>query len=342
MRELDLSNYQIRTDLVADIINKSSLENSEYEKVYYEDNIKVSNILLDEEGSKVINKRVGRYTTIYFDDISDSLNYNNLRRVFLKELNSYIKNNNFLLVVGLGNDKSTPDSLGPKVIDQIKATKHIYELTGSLEKGYKVVSKISPGVMGETGIETSDILKGIIDKTNPEMIIVIDALASDSIERVCKTIQITDAGINPGSGIGNNRKEINNDVYNIPVIAIGIPTVVDASTIVMDTINFIMKHFSYNLRGKSLSDKLISSNKVNYLKRNIIDLEDDEKKYLLGAFGGLSDFEKKALILDVLTPIGYNLMVTPKEIDFDILNLSKLLASGINLSLHNALNDKNT
>lgn len=339
MREVDLSKFSIRTDLVTDIIENNDKALAS-EDVYTYKDIKVSDIILDEDQAKEINKSAGRYTTIYFNDITDSSNYANLKEVFVKELKKYINKDN-VLVIGLGNDKSTPDAVGPKTLDIIKSTKHIYDLYGSLEDGFSIVSKITPGVMGETGIETGDIIYSIVKDVKPSLIIVIDALASGSIERVCKTIQITDTGIYPGSGVGNLRKEISSDVLGVPVIAIGIPTVVDATTIVLDTINFMSKHFSYNLKNKDvLSNKLIPSNMLNYNKYDIPGLNKEEESFFLGAFGSLSNFEKKALILDVLTPVGYNLIVTPKEIDFDILNLSKLIGESINLVLHPFLSTK--
>ena len=339
MREVDLKNIKIRTDLVADILTSSEIDNSNYENTYEENNIKVSNIKLDEEASHILSKDVGDYTTIFFNDITDHSNFKNLKKVLIKELEKlYISerldNSKKGLIIGLGNAKSTPDSLGPKVIDLIISTKHIYDLTNSLEEGYSVVSKIAPGVMGESGIETSDIISGIVERIKPDYLVLIDALASDSIDRVCKTIQLTNTGISPGSGIGNKRKEIKKSTFNIPVIAIGVPTVVDATTIVLDTIDFMMKHFSYNLNNKNSIDKLIPNSMNNYLRVQNIPLKNEEREFFLGAFGMLSNFEKKALIYDVLTPIGYNLMVTPKEIDFDILNLSKLIGESINEVIH--------
>ncbi len=338
MREIDLSEYKIRTDLVSDLVSDDKkIKESIYEKY----NIKVSKITLNEKDSLSLEKEKGDYITIYFNDITDHDNYSKLKEVFSLELgkmlSSYNKEN--VLIIGLGNRKSTCDALGPRVIDIVKSTRHIYEIYKSLESGFVITSKIAPGVMGETGIETSDIISGIISFVKPTLILVVDSLASSSIDRVVKTIQITNAGISPGSGIGNNRNSINYETYGVPVIAIGVPTVVDASTIVFDTINFMAKHFSYNLENKDLASKLIPSSINNYLKKDLRELNTEEKSYFLGAFGLLSNFEKKALINDVLTPIGYNLMVTPKEIDFDILNLSTLIGDGINASLHSALND---
>ena len=316
MRNVDLKDFEIRTDLVADIVSKDEKVNVT-EEIYEENRIKVSNIKIDSDTSKLINKKEGFYTTIYFDDITDHTNYKNVKEIFIKELQKILEKENITknsscTIIGLGNDKSTPDALGSKTVENIIVTKHIYDLTGTLEEGYRIVSSFTPGVMGTTGIETSDILESLINKVKPNFIIVIDSLASDSIDRVTKTIQITNAGINPGSGIGNKRKEISKETLNIPVIAIGVPMVVDAVTIVSDTINYMQKHFSYNLKNKTKSDNLIPSYMKNYLKYDNLTLSNEEKNYFLGAFGNLSDYEKKALIFDVLTPIGYNFIVTLK------------------------------
>lgn len=341
MKEKDLSLYKIRTDLVADIISNIKKHDGITEKVYKEKNIKVSNIIINEQGEKLIDKKKGNYTTIFFNDVTDHNNYENVRKIFIKELTKILEQEKIndidsCMIVGLGNEKSTPDSLGVKTSEKIIVTKHIYELFGSLEKGFRITSSFAPGVMGTTGIETSDLLLNVIKTVKPNFLIVIDALASDSIDRVCKTIQITNAGINPGSGIGNKRKEISKELIGIPVIAIGVPMVVDAVTIVSDTINFMEKHFSYNIKyHNDKKNKLIPISIQNYLlKDKELKLNSNEKNYFFGTLGGLSDFEKRKLIFDVLTPIGYNLMVTPKEVDFLIEKLTDLLSNGINKTIH--------
>ncbi len=337
MREVDLAKYQIRTDLVVDLIEADS----PYEKKSNYKNVTISNVKLDDEGASKLNKKKGDYTTIYFDDVTDTSNYNDVLTVLTDELlkilkDSQIKDDYSCMIIGLGNEKSTADELGVTSAKKVTITKHIYDLMGSLEDGYRITTCLIPGVMGTTGIETSDIIYSVVKTVNPDFIIAIDALASDSIDRLLRTIQITNTGINPGSGIGNNRKEISSDIFKVPVIAIGVPTVVDATTIVSDTLNYMKKHFSYNIKNKdSLSDKLIPSSKINYLKNNKYTLSKEETSYFLGALGNLSNEEKRLLINDVLTPIGYNLMVTPKEIDFIVLKLTDLISTAINKSIHN-------
>lgn len=337
MKEVDLSRYESRTDLVVDLVD----DNFSFEKKSVIDGVTVSNINLDDENATILNKTAGDYITIYFDDVTDSTNYDNVLKVMTSELSKLldecnIKDNYSCMIIGLGNEKSTADELGVTSAKKVTVTKHIYDLTGSLEEGYRISTCLIPGVMGTTGIETSDIISSVVRKVCPDFIIVIDALASDSIDRLLKTIQITNTGINPGSGIGNNRKEISSNIFGIPVIAIGVPTVVEASTIVNDTLNYMKKHFSYNIKNKDNSVlKLIPNNRINYLKNNNYTLSKEESSVFLGVLGNLSDSEKKLLIGDVLTPIGYNLVVTPKEIDFVVLKLTDLISQAINNSIHN-------
>lgn len=337
MKEVDLSKYEIRTDLVVDLIE----ENASFETRTIIDDITVSNIKLDKKNGDILNKSEGDYTTIYFDDITDTTNYEKVLKIMINELSKILKDSGIkddysCMIIGLGNEKSTADELGVTTAKKVTITKHIYDLTGSLEEGYRITSCLIPGVMGTSGIETSDIISAVIDKVSPNFIIAIDALASDSVDRLLKTIQITNTGINPGSGIGNNRKEISKRVFGIPVIAIGVPTVVEASTIVNDTLNYMKKHFSYNIKNKNkASDKLIPTSKINYLKNNPYTLSKEELSIFFGAIGNLTDSEKKMLIRNVLNPIGYNLIVTPKEIDFIVKKLTNLISEAINKSIHN-------
>ena len=196
---------------------------------------------------------------------------------------------------------------------------------------FSKVSSFYPGVTGITGIETSDFIYGVIDKVKPDLVIVVDALCSTSISRVNKSIQISDTGIYPGSGVGNKRKEISKQTLGVPVISIGIPTVVDAAVIVADTISFMSKNYAYN-KSHSKASKLINK-PVNYLKKDI-SVSNHDKKTLLGLVGLLNEEELINLTYEVLTPIGYNLMVTPKEVDFVIEKLSDVISYGINHSLH--------
>lgn len=334
--EINLSNIDIHTDLAIDVIDKISTLDGVKQVIKNVDGVSITDVKLDKKNS--LNKKEGNYITIEFDDVTDTTNYNKVKNVVKMELNSLldkmnIKDSDTCLFIGLGNSKSTPDSLGPKVSKDIIVTKHIYDL-GQLDSKYRVVSVISPGVSANTGIETSDIVDSIVKKIKPNFIIAVDALASGSIDRVNKTIQMTDTGIHPGSGIGNARKEISESTIGIPVIAIGVPTVVDASVIVADTINYMYKHYAFNKEYSKNPKSKLTFNNVNYLNKNIV-INTKDKEDLFGLIGKLNSDEVKILINEVLNPIGYNLMVTPKEIDFVIDRLSTLISSSVNEILHN-------
>jgi len=323
----------LRTDLVDELITETRHDQF--------DDVTVTRIDVDEERSNEIGKKVGRYVTVEFKDISDYDAKEKVKEVFSNELSQIIENLKLsddasCLIVGLGNEKSTPDALGPLSLKEVIVTNHLF-LIGENSEGFRKTFALEPGVTGETGIETGDLIKSVVGLIKPDFLIVIDALASTSIERVNKTIQISDAGINPGSGVGNKRKEISKETIGIPVVAVGVPTVVDAAIIVSDTINYMYKNIAYmknNLNNPSSKLKMM----VDYSKYDVkTDNEDKEK--ILGLIGSLNEEETKRLIFEVLTPIGYNLMVTPKEEDFLIEKLSNVIAGGINRSLHDAVNN---
>ena len=328
--EIDLQKFELRTDLILENIDQKIKP-----KVTKYKDITITEIAIDENISKKINREVGNYITIEFRDATDIDNQTNLEKVFIKYLNKLIDINNYkrFLVVGLGNSKSTPDSLGPNVIKDIVVTTHLLNIT-ELDEGFSEVAAIAPGVTGDTGIETTDLIINVINTIKPDYVIVIDALASLSVERLNRTIQMSDTGILPGSGIGNTRKEISKKTTNVPVISIGIPTVVDAVSIVSDTFNYIYKNYEFNKQFiNNPVSKIVKSTSIDYLKKNYV-INKEDKKNLLGLIGELNDDEVRRLIYEVLTPIGYNLMVTPKEIDFTIKKLSNILSNGINKVIH--------
>lgn len=326
--EKDLKNYKIRTDLAIE----ENIENNKNvivkNKMY--DNIRVTNVKLLKD-VREINKKMGNYITIEFDDITDYNNNKCVERVFIREIKKIVKNYNYILIVGLGNRLCTPDAIGPLVVDNIIVTNHLYELN-LLDSGFRRVSVFAPGVKGSTGIETLASIRGIVNEIKPDALLVIDSLASSSLDHVNKTIQITDTGVAPGSGVGNKREEISEHTIGVPVIGIGVPTVVDAVTIVNDTINYMYKHYAYSKKNyNNPVNKLVIN--PNYLKENV-EVTDEERLTLLGIVGMLNSFETKELIYEVLSPIGYNLMVAPKEIDFEVKKIVELIANGLN----NALN----
>lgn len=246
--EIDLSLYTLYTDLALESIRYKKIKNTN--KVFKKDDVVITKIQVDKSTSKLINKTPGTYTTIEFKDITDSYNKEKIINVLTNELREYISLNkdDLVLVVGLGNSESTPDSLGSKCIDNIVVTNHIYELN-MLDNSYHRVCIFKPSVYGKTGIETSLIIDSICKSIKPKLIIVVDSLCSLSIDRLNSTIQITDTGISPGSGIGNKRREISYNTTGIPVIAIGVPTVVSLYNILSEITNDkkVLTKKEYNL-----------------------------------------------------------------------------------------------
>lgn len=362
-KDLDMSQYQIRTDLAIEarelaIPLSDAPDTSNIEGVIFKeremDGIKLSHVEITKEGEKQVGKKPGFYITLEVQGIreQDSELQKKVEVVFAKQLAYLIdrvglKKDAHCLVVGLGNWHVTPDALGPTVTDNLIVTRHLFKFQPeSVSEGFRPVSAISPGVMGLTGIETSDIIKGIVDNIHPDFIIAIDALAARSIERVNTTIQITDTGIHPGSGVGNKRKELSKETLGVPVISIGVPTVVDAVSITSDTIDYILKHFGRELKEGDRPRRALAPAGMTFGKKRKLTEEDlpeeEHKKTFLGIVGTLSDEEKRMLIREVLAPLGHNLMVTPKEVDVFIEEMANLIANGMNAALHEAINQDNT
>lgn len=339
---IDLDKYNVRTDLLIETID-NNLDNINIENIT--DDLKVTTINIDNKLSTSLYRKEGTYITIEFKDITNYEDRVLVSEQLSKELAKLLDNINVndgdnCLIIGLGNSESTADSLGPKTISKVLVTRHLFELNTNVKEGIRSVAAISPGVMANTGIETLDIIESLVKKIKPSFLIVIDSLASSSIDRINKTIQLTDTGINPGSGVGNNRKEISKDTISIPVISIGVPTVVESTIIVNDTITYLFKHISY-IKNNYQMNKLVFTRK-NYLKKlEDNDLSKEEKEEVSGILGSLNESSKKELINEVLTNLDYNLIVTPKEIDFLVDKLSEVLASAINKTLHKDIDSSN-
>lgn len=247
--------HKIRTDLALEVRESFPEDDVEIKGVILTEdfdeskNIRITTVeIKDERGAKAMGKPIGTYITIEAPDLNKSSEdyckpVSDLIAENLRKLTGDL-NKEEVLVVGLGNREVTPDALGPQVIDNLFVTRHLIREFGEEFKkknNLGTVSAISPGVMAQTGMETLEIIKGVIKETNPKLIIVIDALASRSISRLNTTVQIADTGISPGSGVGNNRKALNEESLGVKVIAIGVPTVVDAATIVADTLTKYME-----------------------------------------------------------------------------------------------------
>ncbi len=230
--------------------------------------------ITDAQSAEVIGKPIGEYITIDTSDFKEATDgFNNEVETVADILSSIIrKDERGVLVVGLGNQGITPDALGPKTISYIFATRHI---GSELQKqigltGLTPVAAIATGVLGQTGIETCEIVASIVKGINPSCVIVIDALASKSVDRLATTIQISNAGIAPGSGVQNRRKELNENTLGIPVISVGVPMVVDMTTI------------AYDMLGEGLSDKISEKGKTMMVTPREIDLAIEHASKMVG------------------------------------------------------------
>ncbi len=300
-----------RTDLAderRDIYKKANnieneIEGIETEEEQIDEKIKIIRVkVLKDEAGQAIGKPKGNYITmdikkiniITEEEIEKAANV--LSQEIKKLVENKIQSKEDVLVVGLGNSDVTPDALGPNVVKNLEITRHIINyLPQYIDENARPVSAIAPGVLGTTGIETLEIIKGVVENIKPKLLIVIDALASRSIERISSTIQIADTGISPGAGVGNNRKEITENSLGIPVIAIGIPTVVELATLVSDGIDIFID---------KLQEKAESNDYLNKLQQN----------------------DKYEEVKEALNVGEYNMIVTPKEIDSLIDNMKEIVA----------------
>lgn len=306
----------IRTDLAIEAKEDLSQKGLNEEGVIVNINDKDKEIILthveitNEHGEKVMGKPKGNYFTLEFKYSEDEMN--KISIMLSQQIKKIVKvqpNEKFTtLIVGLGNWNITPDALGPKVVSKLMITKHIFDEAQELIfHKMSQVCALSPGVLGITGIETGKIIQGVAEKTSPDLIIAIDALASRRIERICSTIQLTDTGIIPGSGVNNKRKALNKQTLGVPVIALGVPTVVEASTVASDTIDIVIdKIIEQTTKGKEFYQMLSEIDKR----------------------------EKEVMIKELLQPYMGDLLVTPKDVDKSITDLSDIIANAINLALH--------
>ena len=315
--------YNIRTDLALEEKERFESDQVEVQGVVLEEEydkereIRVTTVRIEtENGAKTMGKPVGTYLTIEAPNLSSP--DEGIHREVSEELAKYLievmkkiipesEQDKEVLVIGLGNRQATPDALGPYVTDNLNVTRHIVKEYGKYaapEEMNCVVSAIVPGVMAQTGMETAEIIKGVVRETKPDLLIVIDALAARNYRRLNRTIQIADTGINPGSGVGNYRNAITKETIGVPVIAIGVPTVVDAVTIVSDTMENLLSALetSESLKGVGL------------------------------VLGGYSEAEKYELIKELIAPNLNSMFMTPKDIDETVKRLSYTISEGLNLA----------
>ena len=268
--------------------------------------------IINEIGSKIMNKEIGKYITLesdlmkFDDDDSREKVINYLKDELIEIFGT--DQSKKTLIIGLGNWNITSDALGPRAVSKTLVTRHIFKnYNKDYDDDFSEVAALSPGVMGITGIETVEIVKSIVDKIKPDRVVAIDALVSRKMDRVNSTIQISTGGIAPGGGVGNKRKALDKSYLGVDVIAIGVPTVVDAATLTIDVLDLAI-------------DNLIEVSQENSEFYKMLTKLKEEEKY--------------QLIKDSLDPYDKNLIVTPKDIDETIENLAIIISEGLNRSLH--------
>lgn len=255
-------------------------------------------VVENDEGAMCLGKPVGTYITLESEHLRafDEGFHKPMMEVLAKNLKQFIGNKKRIMVAGLGNREVTPDALGPYVIDNLYVTRHLLK-EGIISESIEI-SAIAPGVMAQTGMEAALILKALAKEIKPELIIVIDALAARNSERLNKTIQLADTGITPGSGVGNHRNAINKESVGVPVLAIGVPTVISVPTIVNDAMDVMV-----NAIGKQAA-------------KNVLKKFNDEERYQLAC--------------EMVTPYLENMFVTPKDIDEEVKRISYTISEAIN------------
>ena len=320
-----LEKYSVRTDLALEEKERFESDHVEVSGVVLEEEndaeaeIRITRVRIEtEKGAKAMGKPVGTYVTLeapnlavpdeaYHREVSEKI------AEFVRELlrvQDLEKEELSVLIVGLGNRQVTPDALGPYVTDHLCATRHIVKEYGKYAMGMEqvnLVSTLAPGVMGQTGMETVEVVRGVVHETSPDLVIAIDALAARNSRRLNRTIQIADTGIHPGSGVGNHRNGLTRETIGVPVIGIGVPTVVDAATIVNDTMENLIMAMESSETLKSVGEVLRSYNAA----------------------------EKYELIKELIAPHLNGMFVTPKDVDEMVNQISYTISEGLNLLFSN-------
>lgn len=314
MYDKELRKFSIRTDLAIEtneLLQQSGYVDGIITEIKEFETIKATKVkIMTDEAAEEFGKPIGTYITLETEKmkINDVTCHEKIIEVFVNCLKDMVRLNDgdTALIIGLGNWNVTPDALGPQVVSKILVTRHIEETPEELAE-IRPVAALSPGVMGITGIETLEIVKGLVDRVKPDVVIAIDALAARKTHRVNSTIQIADTGIAPGSGIGNKRMSLNLKTLGVPVIAIGVPTVVDGATLANDAI-----------------DRIIDS---------MADYAKESHKEFYEILGSLREEEKYFMIKELLMPYEEGMFVTPKDIDLMIERMSGIIANGLNIAL---------
>ena len=312
----------IRTDLALelkeDLPEKGIIDGVKIFTRLYDEDIKETIIeVANKNGELLLGKPVGTYVTIESKSLREG--DESINKAFVKILHQnlakMIKKAERILVIGLGNRAITPDSLGPLVVDNLYITRHL--IGEGLIKEDKELSALVPGVMAQTGIETSVIIKSVCDRIKPDIVIAIDALAAREPERLNSTIQICDTGINPGAGVGNNRARLDKKTLGVKVIAIGVPTVISVPAIVYQSVEGMVEILKDD---NDFSKNINSENKI--IKRQDEGFE--------GRLERFSDEEKYEIACNLLEPDLAAMFVTPKNIDEAVKKVSYTISEAIN------------
>lgn len=342
---------KVHTDLALEAAEPFKNEQNFPEGVHVEENYDEKNEICvtvvevtSDIGAEKLGKPAGKYITVetpHMDEPDESY-HKEITEVLIRQLQKLVPGiaEKKILVAGIGNREITPDALGPLVVEHLFITRHLFQMyskQSSILKGLGNISAIAPGVMGQTGMEGREIIHGIIKETMPDILIVIDALASRSIKRLNRTIQLTDTGIYPGAGIGNHRNELTQKSLGIPVIAIGIPTVIDAATIVTDTMQNMLKTVQKEMGLYINSENVTNSQKDKNSGKDKNLEKSDQTALLSNLYQVIASFdmhEQHALMREVMQPEMMDMFVTPKDIDETIGRTSYMISEAINSLCH--------
>lgn len=318
-----MKKYYSRSDLATESL-KNATKDKDYRhfKEVIEDVIVESFEILDK--SDEYPHEIGNYVEVIFDDYSKS---HTIISILKGQLKKYIKAHTqkldpLILYVGLGNDSLTSDAIGPRCITYIEATHHFPIEERHHNMAYDTLC-IAPSVKGKTGMETADVVEALVNLYQPDVVVIIDALCAQSYKKLCRVIQMNNVGIYPGGGIGNTRKGITKRTINVPVIGIGVPTVIHASSLISDVYTLIEGYFSESLRPSS---KLKVSSRNEYEGK----LSEEQKKFILGEVGMLQENQRKQLFYEILSPLDEQFVMSDKGIDYDIDIISKFISQAIN------------
>ena len=316
-----IEKYSVRTDLALEEKERFESDNVEISGVVLEEDydetleIRITRVKIEtENGAKAMGKPAGVYLTLEAPNLAvpDEDYHREISEKLADHMEELLHENHLtgrdisVLVVGLGNRQVTPDALGPYVADNLCVTRHIVREYGKYAMGMEraqLVSAIVPGVMGQTGMETLEIVKGVVTETKPDLVIAVDALAARNSRRLNRTIQIADTGIHPGSGVGNHRNGLTRETLGVPVLGIGVPTVVDAATIVSDTMENLIQAMETSETLKGVGEVL--------------------KMY--------NNAEKYELVKELISPHLNGMFVTPKDEDEMVKQISYTISESLNL-----------